>query len=392
MAACFCPHCMAEIGRDVTACPECGGNVTARNVGNQLPVGTELISPSGRGYRLGLAKGQGGFGITYIGRDLSGGELVAVKEYHPARCQPRRGEDGSLHPQTAWEESYRQGIQSFMREAQMLTSARNIPSVVKVLDLFEANGTAYMVMEYLQGMTLQQLVETQGRISFDELMEKFAPFLRDIDAMHSRLDLIHRDIAPDNIMLTPEGKFKLMDFGCARSMEDGKSMTVLLKPGFAPLEQYTTHGQQAYTDLYALCATIYYCITGAVPSSAPDRMVAIQGKPDPLRPPSELGAEIKPEQEQVLLWGLALQPPSRPQTVREFLARLGLAEPETPGPEPVVEEPVVEPPAPAPEPVPVPAPGTADIWEKIAAFLRENKLLVGIAAAVVLILLIFALV
>ncbi len=391
MAHTFCPHCMTETGPEVQICPNCGGDTSVQNVGSQLPVGTVLVSPGGHSYLLGAAKGQGGFGITYISRDMESGRLAAIKEYHPARCQPRRLEDGTLQPQTESAEAYRHGLTSFLREAGMLKAAEDIPSVVDVLDYFEANGTAYMVMEYLQGLTLQRLVESQGTTSFDELMGQMTPFLKDIAAMHSKTELIHRDIAPDNIMLMPDGTFKLMDFGCARAMEDGKSMTVLLKPGFAPLEQYTTHGQGPYTDLYALCATIYYCITGQIPPAAPDRMVALQGKPDPLRPPSELGAEIGQEEEQVLMWGLGLQPGSRPQTVSEFLVRLGLEAPpmhplpleppDPPKPHPIDPEP------PRPDPVTYDRKGSQ--LEAVKTFLQKNKLLVGIAAAVILLLLIF---
>ena len=363
MAASFCPHCMSILRGEAEQCPQCGGDARARNADGYLPVGTVLADPAtGQLYQLGAAKGAGGFGITYIGRENGTDRLVAVKEYYPIRCQPSRTPDGFLRPPTRDQSAYEHGIKSLLQEAETLKKVSRIPSVVKVRCAFRANGTAYMVMDYLKGTTLQRAVEKHGPMGFDELMEKLLPMVEDLAMVHDA-GVLHRDIAPDNIMLTPEGRCVLMDFGCARFMEDGRSMTVVLKAGFAPLEQYTSHGQKAYTDVYALCATIYYCVTGQVPPDSPSRLTAASdGQPDPLKPPSALGARISPKDEQVLLWGMGLQPNVRPQTVRKFLARLKGN-------------------APIPDP-----PG----WtEKVLEFLKKNKLLLAIAAAVLLALLLF---
>ena len=139
--------------------------------------------------------------------------------------------------------------------------------------------------------------------------------MRDLERLHNA-GVLHRDIAPDNIMLMPDGSLTLLDFGCARSLEDGRSMTVMLKPGFAPIEQYQTRGQGPCTDIYALCATLYYCLTGKVPPASPERLTAVfDGQPDPLPAPSALGAALSPEQERLLLWGLSIQPTDRPQSM-----------------------------------------------------------------------------
>lgn len=351
----FCPNCLTELKDGAGVCPACGSGLDQTNEPHRLPVDTVLSSPAGESYVLGRVLGAGGFGVTYKGRALNSGRMVAVKEYFPVRCQPQRFEDGSVCPSQSEETGYQHGLRSFQSEAGMLDAAGYIRSAVQVLDYFEANGTAYMVMEFLDGTTLQRLTEKQGKIPFDTLMEKMLPLMRDMAALNET-GVLHRDIAPDNIMLMPDGSLKLLDFGCARSMEDGRSMTVMLKSGFAPLEQYTTRGQGSYTDLYALCATIYYCATGQVPPAAPERL---DGKP--LTPPSELGVSIRPEEEKTLLWGLGIQPKTRPQTIGEFLNAW-----------------------PAPEPDPVPDP---DAGDKIRQFFENNKLLVGIVGGAIVLLL-----
>ena len=225
-----------------------------------LPGGYLLQGPR-HSYRLDACLGKGGFGITYRGRETATGVPVAVKEYFPNLCKPIRTPDGGIAPSPQHQDAYAKGKKSFLNEAAMLKALDEIPSVVNILDFFPESGTAYMVMEYLDGITLRQMVERDGPIPIQTLLPPMLSFIRDLSTMHQR-GVLHRDIAPDNIMWMPDGSFKLLDFGCARAMEDGRSMSVLLKPGFAPFEQYQTRGQGDYTDLYALCATIYYCITG----------------------------------------------------------------------------------------------------------------------------------
>ena len=331
----FCPRCMTAIRDGAAVCPVCGGDVNAQNAPSFLPVGFELADTAAqKRYVLGLVKGNGGFGVTYIGQQTGTGRLVAVKEYYP--------------------------MESFLQEAQTLKKVANIPSVVKVIGSFRANGTAYMVMDYLKGTTLRYQVAKNGPMDFEWLMERILPMADSLARVHDT-KLLHRDIAPDNIMLTPEDQCVLMDFGCARSMEDGRSMSVVLKEGFAPIEQYTGHGQKEYTDVYALSATVYYCITGQVPPAASARLNAKDDHlPDPLKPPSALGAKIGPEEEQALLWGLGLQPQERPQNARQWARRIREA---IPGPHP------------DPDPT---------FMEKLLRFVRENKLLAAVLAAVAL--------
>lgn len=333
----FCPYCMKELSRGTSICPACGNGIEVSIPSHHLPVGTVLRSGSGHHFLFGVVKGEGGFGLTYIGKELNSGRRVAIKEYFPSRCQPQRMPDSSIKPQERFEEIYDHGIQSFLSEASMLRAVSHLSSIVHVMDYFEANRTAYMVMEYLEGSTLYQVMQSQERIPAGTLIDKFLPLMYDLESLH-KAGVLHRDIAPDNIMWMPDGNLKLLDFGCARSLEDGRSMTVVLKPGFAPIEQYQTRGQGPYTDLYALCATLYYCITGKIPPASPERLTTtFDNQPDPLMPPSALGVSISPEQEQILMWGLSLQPSVRPQSMGILAARLEKAadlKPQTSGRQP----------------------------------------------------------
>ena len=306
-----------------------------------LPSGHLLQGPR-HVYLLGACLGKGGFGITYRGQEMATGFPVAVKEYFPSLCKPVRMQDGSIVPSPQFQAAFAKGKNSFLNEAAMLKALDEIPSVVKILDFFSENGTAYMVMEYLDGVTLRSRVEQSGPIPIQTLLPPMLSFIQDISAMHQR-GVLHRDIAPDNIMWMPDGSFKLLDFGCARAMEDGRSMSVLLKPGFAPFEQYQTRGQGDYTDLYALCATIYYCITGLVPPQAPERIFALHdGQPDPLPAPSKVGVRISPAWEALLMWGLAADPHQRPKTVAQWLERLEIVPP-VPDDDPPLPDPVDDP-------------------------------------------------
>jgi len=207
-------------------------------------------------------------------------------------------------------------MRSFLEEGMMLSAVCALESVVSVRDYFEANGTAYLVMEYVDGIPLHEVLRRNGPMKAEELMPKLPRLLADLEVMH-KARVIHRDISPDNIILMPDGKLKLLDFGSARSVQDGKSMTVMLKTGFSPVEQYQSKGQDAHTDVYALAATIYYCLTGVVPPSSVDRL-----DKDTLVSPNQHGAMLSAQQEQALLEGMAVQPKFRPRSMKEFSEKL----------------------------------------------------------------------
>ena len=314
----FCPNCMGYVDYNTGLCPYCGNPLNIVSGEGQLPIGTVLSSGSGNSYLFGKLLGGGGFGKTYIAKQLSSDMVVAIKEYYPTRCLPAsRDPSLALFPAPGMEDLFRKGMNSFLSEASMLTAINSIPSTVHVFDVFQANNTAYMVMDYLNGKTLETCINMQVHFEPEPLFRKVLPLMRDIDRMH-KAGVIHRDIAPDNLLVMPDGSMKLIDFGCARAMEDGKSATVLLKPGFAPIEQYQTLGQGTYTDVYAMAASLYYCITGVVPTPSPDRLSAVlNGAPDPLVPPSVRGVKIDPTLENILMGCLGIQPQTRIQTMQE---------------------------------------------------------------------------
>ena len=308
---------MGYVDYNTGLCPYCGDPLNIVSGEGQLPIGTVLSSGT-NSYLFGKLLGGGGFGKTYIAKSLGSGMVVAIKEYYPTRCLPAsRDPSLALFPAPGMEELFRKGMNSFLSEASMLTAINSIPSTVHVFDVFQANNTAYMVMDYLNGKTLETCIKMQVHFEPEPLFRKVLPLMRDIHRMHEA-GVIHRDIAPDNLLIMPDGSMKLIDFGCARAMEDGKSATVLLKPGFAPIEQYQTLGQGTFTDVYAMAASLYYTITGIVPTPSPDRLSAVlNGAPDPLVPPSTLGVKIDPQLESILMGCLGIQPQARIQTMRE---------------------------------------------------------------------------
>ena len=182
---------------------------------------------------------------------------------------------------------------------------------------FEENGTAYIIMEYLEGENLSEKLKKDGNYAPNEIFSMFLPMMGTLEKMH-RERIIHRDITPDNIFLMPDGALKLIDFGSARYYEgiDKKTMSVQFKRGYAPIEQYNQNGNQGpWTDVYGLCATIYKCITGETPDDSLERSMD-----DKLKRPSELGVKISIPLEDVLMSGLAVFPEARCQNMNELKA------------------------------------------------------------------------
>ena len=282
--------------------------------GSALAQGSELQG-SGGSYRIGRVLGQGGFGITYAAT-YPGGKRVAIKEYFPMHCA-QRTDGAGVSPRAGWEEDYAQRLRRFSEEGRTLLALEAIPSVVRALDAFEANGTGYLVMEFLDGLPLYRKAEALGgRIPPEELLPRVKPLLKDLETIH-RLGLIHRDITPDNVMWMPDGTLKLIDFGSARAMSS-QSKTVLLKQGYAPVEQYITSSEQGpYTDVYALSATIYYLLSGVQPPVATERL-----DDDGIRSLISLGVALTPEEDAAILPGMAVQPQRRTQSAAELAREL----------------------------------------------------------------------
>ena len=325
----LCPFCMNPATGEI--CPHCGRCVNYLGKIGHLPVGFTLQWIDT--YILGAAIGQGGFGITYIAVNAATMEKVAIKEYFPTHCCTRT-DVTTVYPYSDQEDAFTTGKHRFLEEARMLKSLSDLDSVVNVLDLFEANNSAYLVMEYLEGSSLKDHVEKNGKLPAQAFLNQMKPLMADMEKMHRR-GVVHRDIAPDNIIMLPDGRMKLIDFGSARSYVGDKSMTVVVKKGFAPVEQYMRKGSNASTDVYALAATIYYCITGIVPPDSAERQY---GEAELLAPTS-LGIELSHAQELALEKALEIQPKERTQTVVELAKALAqLPKPEKPKPAPKKEK------------------------------------------------------
>lgn len=308
----LCPYCMKEAAGEI--CSHCGRMVAYGGEPAHLQAGFVLegIHP----YILGASLGQGGFGITYIALDMVTNQRVAIKEYYPTYCAIRT-DTRTVTYYRGQEDVYNKGKKRFLDEARMLKSLSDLNSVVNVLDFFEFNNSAYLVMEFVEGDSLKAHALKHGKFPAQEFLTKLRPLMEDLERMHQR-GVVHRDIAPDNIIMTPDGQMKLIDFGAARSYVGDKSMTVVVKKGFAPIEQYMRHGSTTATDVYSLAATIYYCITGVVPPDSAER----QYDEDTLQSPISLGAELSREQEQAILQALEVQPKMRTQSVAELLKAL----------------------------------------------------------------------
>ncbi|MBO7251237.1 MAG: protein kinase, partial [Oscillospiraceae bacterium] len=267
-----CWNCMEDMGNS-GICPHCGYDPSkAKPLTYALKPNTILRGK----YLIGNVLGQGGFGITYIGFDLALEMKVAIKEYFPFDQASRNtNRDCSLSWQSSrlQEDSWSSGCRKFLAEARKMAKINSIPEIVSVRDTFEENKTAYIVMDYVPGMTLKEHIRKRGCFSYEECMELLLPLIDGIDKVH-RQGIIHRDISPANLMLTPNGKVYLLDLGAAKDMKDSNatSQSVATR-GFSPMEQYANAGQIGpWTDVYAITASIYYCLFGKVPPAAVDRV------------------------------------------------------------------------------------------------------------------------
>lgn len=280
---------------------------------HQLPRGTVL---NGR-YTVGEVLGQGGFGITYAAQDLVLNVRVAIKEYYPTGYVNR---DSSQSYEVVLvndkeRDFVEKGRERFLEEARALAKFQNLPGVVGVQSYFEQNGTAYIAMEYLEGTDLRRYLDNNLPFDADDIFQRMQPVMDALEQIHAA-GMLHRDISPDNIMLLSDGSLKLTDFGAARLIDydEPRTVSIVLKPGYTPEEQYLPKGKLGpWTDIYALCATLYRCITGAAPEEALQRAYE-----DEIEWPSELGFEIAPEQEAVLKKGMATRPENRFQTVAQM--------------------------------------------------------------------------
>lgn len=308
----FCVYCFEPLQEGVK-CSRCAHNAKESNEGQGLPTGILL----GKRYLLGKVLGQGGFGITYLAWDLELKIKLAIKEYLPRDFVSRsKGKkDVSIYTGDA-SLYFEDGLNKFLEEARILARFEDYPNIVSVRDFFRENGTAYLVMNYLAGITLKEyLQQRNNRLSYQKTLEIMMPAMDALDKVHD-VGILHRDISPDNIFITSEGMVKILDFGAARHAlgEHSKSLSVVLKPGYAPEEQYRSQGKQGpWTDIYALAATMYRMLCAQVPAESLDRMAG-----EVLMLPSQIAFDLPMEFDSVLMKALELKAENRYQSISEF--------------------------------------------------------------------------
>lgn len=238
-----------------------------------LPNGTKLP----HNYIINDVLGEGGFGITYSGQLQITGEKVAIKEYFPSELAYRHNDsktDNTIIPYTDTETSFKKGREHFRNEASILKEFQHLHSIVSVRDVIDANGTTYLIMEFINGITLKQYIKENGVLTYDELLSLITPIIQSLTQIHKK-GLIHRDISPENIMVGTDNQLHLIDFGAARyeNSNISKTITIILKSGYAPPEQYLSDGKQgAWTDIYALASTMYFALTSITPMDSIRRM------------------------------------------------------------------------------------------------------------------------
>lgn len=316
-----CMGCMEEISEEEKICRHCG-----YHKGTDIKEAYYLLPGKmiGDKYMVGRVLGYGGFGVTYIGWDTTLHRKVAIKEYLPSDFATR---SYGIKMLTVFSGEamvqFEAGLKSFISEAKRLAKFNSVPEIVDIYDCFMGNGTGYIIMEFLEGMTVKELLAKQQKISVEKACSIIKPVLRGLGQVHKE-GIIHRDIAPDNIFITKNKEIKILDFGAARyaTAVQSRSLSVILKPGYAPEEQYRSRGEQgSWTDVYAIGATFYRMITGVRPEESIERMVE-----DQLQPPSRLGIEIDPNVENALMNSLNVKKEYRTQDAESFYQALASQE------------------------------------------------------------------
>ncbi len=317
-----CLGCMTEYEESNQVCPNCGYASDSRAESSlHLRPGTLL---AGR-YTIGKVIGFGGFGVTYISWDKTLQQPVAIKEYLPSEFATRAG--GQTHV-TVFSgnkaEQFAGGMVKFIDEAKRLAKFQSEEGIVRVYDSFEANNTAYIVMEYLDGETLTAYLEREGKVPIGRAIQMLTPVIHSLETVH-QAGVIHRDIAPDNIMITKDGQVKLIDFGAARyaTTSHSRSLTVIIKPGYSPEEQYRSRGDQGpHTDVYSLGAVLYRMVTGVTPPDALERRAFFENKKKNILIFPSKNCKLTRNQENAILNAMNIRVEDRTSTAEEFLSQL----------------------------------------------------------------------
>ena len=313
-----CFHCMREYGEEYEICPYCGKEKEIKPKELYFLVPGTLIADR---YEIGVSIGSGGFGITYKAWDRTLAKVVAVKEYYPAGMVNRvPGEKKLIIYAGSRQKECESGKLRFLEEARNMAKFNTHPNIINVYDFFEENNTAYIIMEFLAGVNYKEYIKDEGgRVSPEKALEVTRAVLTALTEVH-KSGILHRDISPDNIFMCSDGHIKLIDFGAARfsAKDEDKTRSVILKPGFAPPEQYQTKSRQGpWTDIYAVGATLYRAITGNQPEESVNR-----AEEDLLTEPEKFCPELSHNLNNAILRSMALQYELRFQSAEEFLKAL----------------------------------------------------------------------
>ena len=318
-----CSKCMEEIHG--YPCPRCKFDIASFQPKSYALAPNTILH--GR-YLLGVPLGQGGFGITYIAWDLEEKKKVAVKELYPSGHASRYSTGGTDVIWSGDRESKLlmvDGPAVFRKEAAKMQKLKDVPQVVQVCEVFTDNNTAYIVMDFVAGITLKDYLMENGPLNWDKTQKLLVPAIEAMLRVH-KAGLIHRDISPDNMMIEPSGKIRILDLGAAKDLNtnSGASSMIVAKGGFSPLEQYSQRGGSGtWTDVYALAATICYTLSGKTLPASVDR---VNGDGDMWEQP--VYKKLPPHVLAALQKALAVSPKDRTQTMEQFLSDLRLSKPD----------------------------------------------------------------
>ena len=312
----YCMGCMHKLDWD-GRCHYCGFDERNYKKDQQLGLHTRLKNGE---YMIGRQLGQGGFGITYIGMDTTLLQTVAIKEYFPFGAVRRNDRNEIELNDEKYRKDYEKGLESFLCEGRILARFSNLTAVVGVKNFFHENNTAYLVMDYVEGLSVREYVKRYGVLSPDRTLFLVQQVIADMQMIHHK-QVLHRDVSADNLIITHNGSLKLIDFGATRQefTKNQYTGTILCKQGYSAIEQYSTgRNQGPWTDIYGLCASIYFMLTGVVPDSAPDRI-----QNDCVRSLAQMDEIAMPKvQKEAIMKGLAVEVEHRYHTMAELYVAL----------------------------------------------------------------------